>query len=133
MDFLPIAKMQERVNIERSESDTAFFYSSMYKAEFVIKMAVAGMVAAIREDRDRHRYRALYRLVRANGVGEWAEVLDEILLGTSAQFLVPDAREAQRQLTQRLGNDTWQYQVVEFIGQCLSDLGHPVEPIGNRV
>ena len=36
MEFLPIKKMQDRVNIDKSESDTAYFLSIMYMTEFVI-------------------------------------------------------------------------------------------------
>jgi hypothetical protein len=68
---MPIDKMWERIEVAREDSDTSLFLHLMYLGEMVTKTIVAGLVAAIVDDRDRHRYRLLHRLVRADGLGEW--------------------------------------------------------------
>ena len=72
----------ERVDVARQDADTSLFLHLMYFGEFVLKLATLGMVAGIQDDRDRHRYRQLYKLVRADGVGEWGTTIDEIVTGT---------------------------------------------------
>ena len=46
-------------------------------------------------------YRLEHKLIRATGVGEWVEALDDILVGPTAQDLLLDARDDQRDLTKR--------------------------------
>ena len=64
--------MWERVEIGRQDSDTTLFLNLMYYGEMAAKLAVAAMVAAIGDDKDRSRYRATATLVRADGIGDWA-------------------------------------------------------------
>ena len=56
----------------KQESDTALFFHLLYFGEMLVKLITAGLVAAISEDRERHKYRQLYRLVRADSIGEWS-------------------------------------------------------------
>lgn len=118
--MLPIRKIRERIEVERAESDTALFGALMLEGEMILKLVVAGMVSAIGIDKERHRYRQVHRLVRSDGLGDWPDVLDEVLLGPPSQYLNPEAAIAQRQLTQNLGPDTWQYQCVSLIQECLT-------------
>ncbi|MHC4202144.1 MAG: NB-ARC domain-containing protein, partial [Planctomycetota bacterium] len=115
MKFLPIERMWRRVEVARQDGDTPLFLSLLYLGEMVTKLVVAGLVAAIRDDTDRNRYRQLHRLVRATGIGEWATVLDDILTGPSSQHLVEGARIEQKELTKRCGKGEWQYQACDLI------------------
>jgi hypothetical protein len=121
MLLLPIERMIERVSVARQESDTAFFFSLLYFGEMLVKLTTAGLVAAILDDRERHRYRQLYRLVRADGLGEWSVAIDDILTGPTAQFLTPAARVEQRELIQRSTLGTWQYESVALLSRCLKE------------
>ena len=103
-----MTRMWERVEIARQDSDTAQFLHLLYSGEMLTKLVAASLVAAIADDRERHRYRLLHRLVRADGLGEWVQALDQILIGPASQHLNPDARDAQQQLTQKLGPGQWQ-------------------------
>ena len=85
--LLPLKRMFERYQIERSDSDVAAFYCLMYAGEFVTKLLVAALVAGLREDTDRHRYGLLRSLVRADGIGEWVTALDSVLTGPASQYL----------------------------------------------
>src|SRR5947208_16161168 len=95
--------MQERIETTRSDSDAALFHDLMYGGEMVLKLIVAGLVAAVQEERERHRYRQLHRLVRAVGLKDWCVVADQLLLGPPAQHLQPMTYEEQRDLTQKCG------------------------------
>src|SRR5438094_677316 len=53
----------------------------MHLGELLTKTVAAGLVAAIIDDRDRHRYRQLHRLVRADSLSEWIAVIDDVLVG----------------------------------------------------
>jgi hypothetical protein len=119
MRFKPLDRMWERVEIARADSDTALFLDLLYAGELLTKLIVSGLVAAIEDERERHRYRQLHRLVRASGLSEWASTADEILLGPPAQHLLPQAREEQRELTQKCGPDSWQHEAVRLLHACL--------------
>ena len=134
MGFLPIDRMQQqRIAVERTESDSAFFDALMYEGEMVLKLVVAGMVAAVVTERERHRYRLIHRLVRADGLGEWADVLDDLVVGPAAQYLDTEAREAQRHLTQNYGAESWQYRCIALVQDCLEVVGVSAQPRARRV
>lgn len=97
--FKPLLRMLESVDMARSETD--------------------GLVAAVTEDRDRHRYRQLYRLTRADGLGEWNGVIDEVLAGPASQFLNTEARSIQRELTQRSNAGSWQHEAATLLHSCV--------------
>ena len=87
-----------------------------------MKLVVATMVATIQNDRDRSRYSVLYRLVRADGIGTWVEVLDTVLLGLPSKCLQPAARAAQKQLTQKYRSD-WPIEAFDLLNQAMEELG----------
>ena len=86
----------------QAEFDYAYVTSLLYMGEMLAKLVAAGMVAAIRDDKDRHRYSHIHALLRADGIGDWAQILDKILHGPAAQFLDDSARQEQRELTQEI-------------------------------
>jgi len=135
--MLPITRMLERVERSRGDGDTAVFMELLYLGELVTKLTVAAAVATIADDRERHRYRQLHRLVRADGLGEWVLVLDEVLAGPTSQHMVEPAREAQRQLTERQPRGSWQHDAAQAVHDCLAMLGAeddelPVKVDGRR-
>ena len=129
----PLQRLYDRVASDREESDLAYFGSLMYLAEMVTKFVVAGMVAAIKDDKDRLRYSQLHALIRVDGVGDWARQLDNILAGPPSQFLTNSARTEQRQLTQKCAVGSWQYDVVENIHYCCATIRPQCEPLPGRV
>ena len=129
----PLQGLYDRVESDRQESDLAYFGSLMYLTEMVTKFVVAGMAAAIKDDNDRLRYRELHALVRADGIGNWARQLDNILVGPPSQFLTDTARTEQRQLTQKCGVGSWQYEAVELIHQCCLVVQPDCEPLPRKL
>jgi hypothetical protein len=79
---IPLERMRERVNVTRTESETALVYDLLYAGEMAAKLAVAGLVATTDDDRERHRYRIEHGLVRASGIGDWARALTDPTPGT---------------------------------------------------
>jgi len=133
MDFEPLVRMWSRIEHARQDSDAAFFMELMYLGEMLTKTVVAGMIAAINDDSNRHRYRLLHRLVRADGLGEWQDALTELLTGTPLQHLAPAALDAQKDLTQRFSSGHWQNTAVSFIHTCLEQVEPACEPLPAKV
>ena|SRR5271156_2928565 len=100
MPLALIEQMRNRVNVAGQESDTALFLHLLYFGEMILKLTTLGLLAAVQEDRERHRYRHAYRLVRADSLGEWSSIIDDLLTGPTSQFLTQSARIEQRELTQ---------------------------------
>lgn len=132
MFFAPIDKMWERVESERQDSDKALFDALLSLSELVVKVAVVGMVAAV-DDRNRDQYRQLYRLVRADGLGEWGTVLEDILTGPAAQHVISDAHPETRELTQRFGDGSWQHAAVVGMHRVLKLFFPACEPLQGKV
>lgn len=133
MGLKPLGRMWERVEVGRQDSNATLFTDLLYLGEMVCKVAVAALVAAIQDDADRSRYRQVAALVRADGVGDWARVLDEILVGPSAQHLLPGARTEQRELIQKCGSETWQYRAVAELHACIRLLDTNCEALPAKV
>ncbi|MCR6491635.1 NB-ARC domain-containing protein [Cellulomonas sp. P24] len=116
-NFLPTQRMLERVEIARSDSDTAYFFELLYLGEFTIKLITVELLAGLRDDRDRQRYALEHRLVRADGIGAWAEIVDEALTGPASQHFVPDARDSQTAIAMTFGpgDGSWQRRAVDHL------------------
>ena len=118
-----VERMDERVARDRDDGDYAFFHALMLKLEYVTKVVVSAMVACIGDDSERHRYTLEHRLVRADSLGTWMEVLSAALSGPPAQVLLPDARNLSRELTQPAGPDDWRYACVNQLKEAAQELG----------
>lgn len=129
----PFMRMRENIAIARSNSDTEFFHELMYYGEFAYKLAIAAMVAAIAREKNRLGYKAHFDLVRADGLGDWAEVLDEVLTGPSAQYLAEEARIERKELTQKCGVDTWQFRSVRLLHECVQVFDPEVENLTTKL
>ena len=119
----PIQKLLDHAANERSESDAAYFAALMYTGEAVMKLAIAGLVAAVQDDREAHRYRLESRLVRADSIGEWDSVLDDVLTGPSAQFLDRGTQPTTQALTERVGDGSWQVDALLYLAESLDRVG----------
>lgn len=132
MYFVPLDRMWERVKLAREDSDTTLFYALLAMGEMLIKTISAGLVATV-DDINRDRYTQLYHLVRATGIGDWTQVLNDVLTGPASQHLMIAALEDQRELTQRVGAGSWQYAAVNELHSCLQAFGLASEPVAGKV
>jgi hypothetical protein len=131
--LLPMKRMWDRVEIARQDSDTALFFHLLYAGEMLAKLVTAGLLAGVLDDRERHRYRLLHRLVRADGLGDWPQALDEILTGPTSQHLAPEAREDQRDLTQRFGPGHWQHEAPHTLGAVVARIAPGADAVPIKV
>ena len=122
MELLPLSEMNRRIDTDRSDSDATLFGSLLLKGELLTKLTVAAFVSLIPDESNRVRYGLLYQLVRASGIGEWADVLDKVLTGPSSQLLPQQARDSQRQLTENLPTGSWQHEAVRLINDSLASV-----------
>ena len=123
--MIPIDKMWNRIEITRSDSETALFYDLMFMGEMVTKLMVASLVAVVRDDRERQRYSLEHNLVRANGIGDWANALDPLTTGPPSTLMPSGVSAEKRDLTQRFpkGDDEWQRQAVELLDAVVGCVG----------
>lgn len=117
-----LQKLFDRIEIGKQDSEAAHFLYLMYAGEMILKAATLAMVAGIEDDCDRHRYRQLYKLVRADGLGDWAACIDEVLSGAASQSLVESVRAEQKELTKKCEQGAWQYDCVARLDHCLRTL-----------
>jgi hypothetical protein len=126
--FIPASRMLDRARLAQEESDTAYFFDLLYLGEMATKILVVELLAALEDDRERHRYALEYELVRADGIGKWAEVLDQAVSGPASQHLISVGRDSQRALAESFGpgSQTWQRKAVDALNSvCRSlDLGY---------
>ncbi len=127
--LMPIVRMWSRADIAREDSDTAYFDALLYLGEMLTKLVACGLVAAVNEDVDRNRYRLLHRLVRANSIGGWSQVIDEVVNGHTSNHLLPGVRIEQRELLQKRKAGTWQHDSVAKLRQCLIQIGASDEAV----
>ena len=127
MKFKPFDRMWVHVEIQKDISDAAYFNALMYMGRMLMKVTVAALVAAVHDGRDRHQYRLKYRLVRAEGYGEWNSVLEEILSGVTAQNHyegITGSDNEVYQLTNKTRSSDWQHRCVSLLVNCLQVSGH---------
>lgn len=120
--FLPVDRMWQRVEIGKAESDTACFHDLMYLGELLAKVTVATVIASIDDDRERTRYQHAHALVRASGLGDWDSAIAEALTGPAAQHFTTETQGVVRDLTQKFGPGTWQYESTRLLQEALSVL-----------
>ena len=101
--------------VETADDDSTLFDNLMYAWEATFKLLILGLIAAVEDDTDRNRYRLQHRLIRTDGLGEWLDVLDDLLTGPANQFLQEEARREQNELTQKCGPGTWQYDLAKSL------------------
>lgn len=126
--FLPITRMRSRLDTDKHDSDTTWFYSLLLYGELIAKLATLALAANINDDRERTRYRVYHRIVRADGIGEWADILDYILTGPPAQIIPTSARPLHRQFTQKVSADAWQNKAIRDLLASISSCRIEVSP-----
>lgn len=123
----------KRIQTSKEESDSAYFFSLLCVGEALTKMMVLGVLAAITDDKRRNRYSLEFKLVRKNGLGDWSKVLDDVLKGPASQYLIEDARQEQKEFTQRCKQDAWQYESVSKIKETLNVLNISTDELPSKL
>ncbi len=123
MKHIAIEQVLERAERAKSDSDYTYFFALLFAAEALAKTIVLGMVASIADDKDRNRYRLEHQLVRSDGLGDWGKVIEDAVIGPASQYLLAEAREEQRELTQACKEGEWQYDATAALKFALQILG----------
>ena len=129
MKHLAIEQVLTRAERAKSESDFTHFFALLLAAEALAKTVVLGLVAAINDDRDRHRYRLEHQLVRSDGLGIWAKTLEDALTGPASQFLCLEARQEQTELIRACKQGSWQHDATVCLKDALDALGIVAEDV----
>lgn len=118
--------------IEKEDSDAAYFLSLLYTGELITKYICSGLLAGVEEDSKKYRYSQAYSLVRADGIGDWGRSILEIIAGPTSHLLNLQLRREQKQLTQNLKARSWQHDALTSINECLKLIGLKVEEIPTK-
>jgi len=105
----------------------------MVFGEALLKTVTAGMIAAVDDDKDRHRYSLCHRLIRANGLGEWDDVLANVVSGPALQHLRPGALEAQQEFTARHGKSSPLHDATVLLQACLERVMPGTEKVPSKI
>ena len=124
--------IDRRIELDREDSDSAYFHASTLKLEYLTKLVTAGVLACVGDDADRHRYSLEHALVRADSIGEWVRALNTVLVGPAAQFFLPGSRELIKELTERVRPEDWRHSAVSEIKRAAEEVGSTGK-LGTRV
>lgn len=130
----PIARMMQRVNQSFHDSDAAFFYDLLHLGELVLKLSTLAVVACLDEDVERRRYSVLHEIVRADGLGTWARLMEEVSKGATSLGAVEEAADAKREIVSAhaSGGDSWQARAVQYLLQASEVIDPPKGQIPAR-
>ena len=125
--------IDKRIQIDKQDSDSAYFLVLSSKLEFVTKITTVGLLACIEDDVvNRYRYSIEHRLVRANSLGDWVGALNDVLVGPPAQYILTGTRHVTRQLTERVAEGDPRHTVVTLMKAAAEQIGCDVD-VGPRV
>lgn len=127
-----LVQLLDRVRTDQSESDFTYFFATLLASEAVAKTIVLGMTSAIDDDTESNRYRLEHKLVRAGGIGDWADVLQDALTGAASQYLNAEAQRERSELTRHCGAGHWQYDAVLALKRALVALSIESERVSAR-
>lgn len=121
ISFLPIDAMLRRVETAKESSDSEYFYDLLLLGEYVTKIITIFFVSCIRDDIERTRYRFEYSLVHADGIGDYASALANVLTGNTPNLLPVNVQDNEvKELTNRHVNQQWTTDAVNRLKDCLS-------------
>lgn len=123
MMLVPLSRLDERLRLDKADSDSAYFQSLLYSNEFLIKWVVAEFVAAIGDDKERNRYRIEHVLLHADGIGEWATSLQKLFTGPAFVSLDDQAKAWVKLFTEKVKNGDWRYSVCANFNKATRLLG----------
>ena len=123
--IIPIRKMNERISIEKLDSDTSYLFQLLYAGEQLLKLVTCALVTSIDDNEATlkyNKYALNYTLVHADSLGYWYGVLSSIASGEANQFIRKDFEPIIDELLVRSSIDSWQNRAVSLIHQCLKSL-----------
>src|SRR5450759_1616481 len=129
----PINRMWTKIENSKSDSDIAVFLDLMYGCEQMVKIIALGLISCLDKDPQDNRYRLLQKVVMAAGIGEWTQVIDDILTGPSSFSLIEKAKDIQSELVSKVANPSWQYGAIYALHKCLIALDIQTEELPTKI
>ena len=117
-----IDKVRKRAEHSKADSDFTYFLDLLLAAEAITKTITVSMLSAIADDKDKNRYRVEHMLIRADGIGDWARAIEDVLTGPASQYLLADAYQCQSELTRSCRVGDWQFEAVGALIDCFRGL-----------
>ncbi|XUL89660.1 hypothetical protein ACQ86D_26005 [Streptomyces galilaeus] len=129
-----LARMWERVEQSKQDSDVAYFHDLMLLGEFLVKLLTSAILASVESDRDRQRYKVEYQLVRADGIGEWSRALEEVISGPANSHIFPEARSLVREITENFltGEPSWQRVAIDNLSAACQEIDSELEQAARK-
>ncbi|OGU58118.1 MAG: hypothetical protein A2X64_05625 [Ignavibacteria bacterium GWF2_33_9] len=126
-------KFQERLNSSMNDSDVAYFYDLLHQGEFLTKIVTLFLVSNLNNDRERTKYKYEYKLVRANAIGDFSNIIDEIITGPPSELLNSYITDYEfKELTYRSKFNDWQYLAQAKLIDCFTAFNLSVDKIGTK-
>lgn len=128
-NFYPVARMLERVENSKFDSDATYYGNLLLLGEMVTKLVALSLVACVDREKDDAltAYAKNHELIRADGIGVWSRVIQDLTTAPIYRLLEPSARPFHSSLTQRFGreSDAWQRVAVDKLmeaSECFPSL-----------
>lgn len=129
----PFTRIWKRIENSKTDSDVTVLYNLLYACEQMTKIVALGLIACLEKDHNNSKYFFINKVVRADGLGDWASTIDDILYGPASHFLCHKAEDIQKALMEKVTNPSWQYGAVFAINQCLIELEPKTESLPVKV
>ena len=130
----PLVQMWQRVEVARQDSDSELFSALLLAGELALKLTTVGLMAGIPDDRERHRYRLAFKLVRADGLGDWATSLDDLLKGPASHQLCEPVNQIEKaELVQPCEVGSWQHEAILSLKLVLDKLKLQYDPLPTKL
>lgn len=121
--FELIDRFLPRLNAAKTESDRSYFFDLLLLGEIITKITTLYLIANINEDKDRNKYRQEYTIIRANGIGEYATSINDILTGPTFGFLSSALSDHEiPELNNKVLDGSWQSCAIKTMIKCLDIL-----------
>lgn len=133
--IIPLKKAKERVDIVRDDSDTTLFMNLMYSGEQLLKLITCAMISGIEDskgNKDNDQYSQNYKLVHADSIGYWSQVLENVITGPGFHFLRPEFKDFWSEINDKVSNPSWQYGALVALNNCVKVLNEKNEEIPTK-
>lgn len=131
----PLALVANRLQITGGDDFANTFLDASYVAEVAIKLLATSLVAGTRKSSSAIAARFDYRLVRADGLGEWDQAIRDLTSHSILGYIDSDLRPLSVWLTQKRTKsaDEWAKQAAHNLIAILQLLGLPGEEVPRKL
>lgn len=111
----PIAKVVQRLNDAGENASADTFLMTSLITEFLIKIIAVGLLTGMRKRDSSVAHRLEYELVRANGLGEWQNAIQNLTVQSQAGYIHSEMRPLINWLSKKRNKpeDAWAKEVNE--------------------